>query len=113
MLALCAHIVMTITAIWIVADAMLPIAIRGTLAVVMAAFLLPGISTLAMNRRERFAGLALLLVIVIGAAIVEVAATGGEPRANLLLGAAMLEFAVLFILGRRHREPKRSEREQR
>lgn len=110
-LALCAHVVTAIMAIWLIAEAMLPIAFRLTFAVIVAAALLPGIDTLAMQRRQRFAALGLVLVAVIGAGVVEVVASGGEMRARIMLGAAMLEFALLLILRRGHAAQARSERE--
>ena len=48
---------------------------------------------------------------VIGAGVVEVVASGGALRARILLGAAMLEFALLIILARSHPPQERSERE--
>ncbi len=111
--ALCLHAVTTVTALWIVGTATLAISLKSVLAVVVAAALLPGIATLATSRRERFARVALVLVVVIGAAIVEVVASAAELRASVLLGAAMLEFAVLFSLDRRDPARERSERAQR
>jgi len=106
-LALGAHIVVTLMALWMIAYAQLTLSTRGILGGVLAAILLPGLVTLAGNRRARFAAVALVLVIVIGAAIVELVAGGVATPAVVLLGAAMLEFAALVSLSRHppQREP--------
>ena len=112
-LALAAHLSVTLTALWMVAGAALPLVGRGVLGAVLAAFLLPGIATLAANRAARFTRVALVLVVVIGAAIVEVVATSAQPRAAILLGSATLEFALLVMLSRRFPRRERTGREQR
>jgi len=106
-LALGAHVVVTLSALWMVAAAALSISTRSVLGAVLAGFLLPGLATLAADRRARFVAVALVLVVVIGTAIVELVVSGVAMPAVALLGAAMLEFAALLSLSRRppRREP--------
>ncbi|MGD2167386.1 MAG: hypothetical protein PVF63_04715 [Gammaproteobacteria bacterium] len=99
-IAACAHALVTGSLVWLIATARLPLWARIVLLAVVAAALLPGLRALATNRIERVTRLALLLVLVIGVGIVEVLATGARWHASLLLGSAMLEFAVLLSLAR-------------
>lgn len=112
-IAACAHALVTAAAILAVVTSTLGLAARVALSVLIAAVLLPGLRTLLAGRSERFARLALLLVLVIGAALVEVFASRGGLQASILLGAAMLEFALLFSMTRpgRRRERNAPERQ--
>jgi len=100
LLAVCLHALVTGSALWLIATAELPLPIRIVAGFVTAAILLPWLQTLAAGRLHRLTLLALLLVVVIGAGIVEVLASAAHWPAVLLLGAAMLEFAVLISLTR-------------
>ena len=111
-LAVLAHLLVIAAAIRMIAASQMPQPVRIAAAVLVAALLLPGLWTLLAARIERFARLALLLVVIIGVGLVEVFATRGGLGASILLGAAMLEFAVLFAMTRRgirrgRTEPKR------
>ena len=111
-LLLCAHGLLSVAALWIIATSNISVGIRIVAAVVTAAVLLPWLPKLAARELTRASWLALLLVLVIGAGIVEVLATGAQWPAIILLGSAMLEFALLTILGLRRRAPATNERVQ-
>jgi len=111
--ALLAHALVIAAAIKMVVGSGLPSGLRLVVAVLVAAALAPGLRTLASGRSERFARLALLLVLIIGAGLVEVLASGGGPAASVLLGAAMLEFALLFTMTRPGAAPGPNEPDRR
>jgi uncharacterized membrane protein YhaH (DUF805 family) len=111
-LALSAHIVVTLMALSMIIVAALPSATKIVLGAVLAAILLPGIATLARKRHARLPAVALVLVAVIGAAIVEIVVSGVEIRTAILLGAAMLEFASLITVSRHRAARGPSERAQ-
>jgi hypothetical protein len=108
-LAVLAHLLVIAAAIRMIAGSALPQTARIAAALAVAALLLPGLRTLLAGRIERFARLALLLVLIIGVGLVEVFATRGGLAASILLGAAMLEFAVLFAMTRPGSRPGRTE----
>jgi hypothetical protein len=112
-LIVCTHLVMTGSLIWLIGTAGLQLSIRIVAAALAAAVLLPWLQALAARRLDRISWLALLLVFIIGIGIVEVLATGAHWRANILLGSAMLEFAVLVSLSRGRRSRESSESAQR
>lgn len=87
-------------ALWMIGYSTLPVSIRLVGGVLAAAVLLPWLQPIAAQRLERITWLALLLVLVIGIGIVEVLASGAQLVTAILLGAAMLEFAVLLTLAR-------------
>jgi hypothetical protein len=105
-LAVGAHALVTGSAVWLIGTSELALSIRIVAAVMAAAVLLPWLQTLATGQLERLTWLALLLVLIIGIGIVEVLATGAQWGASSLLGAAMLEFALLISLSRRRRVPE-------
>ena len=112
-IAAAAHAAVMVAAITIVAAAHWPWPVKIVFMALIVAVLFPGLRSLLTGRSEHFARIGLLLVLVIGVGLVEVLASGGGLHASFLLGAAMLEFAVLFSLtrpGRRQgpRAPKRS-----
>ena len=100
-LAIAAHVLMTFAALYMVVVAPWPVLPRFILGLVLAGLSVPGLRILLAAQAERFAGLGLALVLIIGAGLVEVMASGAALHASVLLGAAMLEFAVLFSLTRR------------
>jgi hypothetical protein len=108
-LTIITHLTMSGALLWMIGVTDWPLAVRIVIAAVAAAVVLPWLQMLAARRFERLPWLALLLVLIIGLGIVEVLATGAIPPASILLGAAMLEFALLFILKRSHRSRAESE----
>ena len=108
-LTIIAHLTMAGALIWMIGIADWPLSIRIVGAAVAAAIVLPWLQTLTARRFERLPWLALLLVLIIGLGIVEVLATGAQLPASILLGAAMLEFALLFTLLRSHRSRAENE----
>ena len=96
------HLVMAGSLIWMIGSADLPLSVRIVAAATAAAIVLPWLQMFTSRRFERLPWLALLLVLIIGLGIVEVLATGAQWPANILLGTAMLEFALLISLSRGH-----------
>ena len=107
-IALVCHAMVMLSALAMITESAAPVPVRIALAALSCAVLLPGLWTLLAARSARYPWLALLLVIVIGAGLVEVFASGGALGATVFLGAAMLEFAVLVSMSRQRtqREPR-------
>jgi len=105
---LTAHAIVAGAALWLIGTSTLPLSMRLVGGVVAAAVLLPWLQSLAAQRLERITLLSLLLVLVIGIGVVEVLASGAQLATTILLGAAMLEFAVLLTLAR-NRPPASNE----
>lgn len=102
---ICAHAIVTGATLWHISALQSSLSVRLVTGALVAAILLPWLQTLAAGRAERYVWLALLLVFVVGVGIVEVLAGGAQPAPVILLGAAMLEFALLISLTRRRRPP--------
>jgi hypothetical protein len=107
-----AHCVLCGAAVWLIAASSAPLWLRIPGGLFAAAVLLPWLPSLAALPLARAPWLALLLVLVIGAGIVEVFATGAAWPASILFGSAMLEFALLISLVRAGRAPAPSESAQ-
>lgn len=100
-----AHLALLVLVAAAAATAALPAAWRAAVAAAAAGPLLLGLPGLRRGSRRTCQWTALLLVLYIGAAIVEVVAAGGRTMPALVLFAALCELALLMLFSR-HPAPR-------
>jgi uncharacterized membrane protein len=103
------HTVLLIFAVAAVAASALPVALRAVLAAAAAAPLALAFPGLLRGRTSTYTWTALVMVLFAGAGVVEVVASlGRSPLVAVMLLAAVVELALLFILSRGARGRSRS-----